>query len=387
MDAHQIRGLLAGVLPFRSRILAQGKRLRRHPFRNNRPLQGLSRNRRPARTGRKALRKKPYMPLIPHPDLKEHPVVKEAAKRILILDGAMGTMIQKHTLGEDDFRGERFKDDGFDVKGTNDLLALSRPDLIAGLHRAYLKAGADILETNTFNSNSVSMADYRMEGMVYEMNQAAAALANRQAEAMTAKTPDKPRFVAGSIGPSTRTLSMSPDVNDPGFRSVTYDQLVTAYHEQVRGLIDGGCDLLLVETITDTLNCKAALFAIEKIFEERGIRLPVMISMTIVDKSGRTLSGQTVEAFWISISHIPVFSVGINCSLGAEDMRPYVQEVSRIAGCLVSCHPNAGLPNAFGQYDQTAGEMSRLIEEFAASGFLNIVGGCCGTSPDHIARI
>jgi 5-methyltetrahydrofolate--homocysteine methyltransferase len=320
-------------------------------------------------------------------DLTKYPVLREAQKRILILDGAMGTMIQRHTLGEVDFRGDRFKSHGCDVKGNNDLLAITRPDIIGGIHRAYLEAGADILETNTFNSNSVSMADYQMEAIVYELNVAAARLAKQAAMEFTSLNPAKPRFVAGSIGPTTRTLSMSPDVNDPGFRSVSYQQLVEAYTEQVSGLIDGGVDLLLVETITDTLNCKAALFAIEKYFEEKAIRLPVMISMTIVDKSGRTLSGQTVEAFWISISHVPIFSVGINCSLGAEDMRPYIQELSRIAGCLVSCHPNAGLPNAFGQYDQTADEMSRLVEEFASSGFLNIVGGCCGTSPDHIARI
>ncbi len=320
-------------------------------------------------------------------DSAQHPVLRAAQKRILILDGAMGTMIQRHTLGESDFRGERFKTHTCDVKGNNDLLAITRPDVIDGIHRAYLEAGADILETNTFNSNAVSMADYHMEGLVYELNVAAARLAKKAAADFTLRTPDKPRFVAGSIGPTTRTLSMSPDVNDPGFRSVTFQQLVDAYTEQVRGLVDGGSDLLLIETITDTLNCKAALFALEKYFTEKDMRLPVMISMTIVDKSGRTLSGQTVEAFWISISHVPVFSVGINCSLGAEDMRPYVQELSRIAGCHLSCHPNAGLPNAFGQYDQTADEMSRLVEEFAASGFLNIVGGCCGTTPEHISKI
>ncbi|MDB5048858.1 MAG: hypothetical protein JWO30_1929 [Fibrobacteres bacterium] len=327
------------------------------------------------------------MPFRPHPAIKDLPVVKEAQKRILILDGAMGSMIQTHPLDEHDFRGERFQAHVCDVKGNNDLLAITKPDVIAGIHRAYLEAGADILETNTFNSNAISMADYHMEPLVYELNLAAARLAKKEADAFTARNPAKPRFVAGSIGPTNRTLSMSPDVNDPGFRAVTFNQLVDAYHEQLRGLIDGGADLLLVETITDTLNCKAGLFAIEKIFEERGIRLPVMISMTIVDKSGRTLSGQTVEAFFISINHVPIFSVGINCSLGAEDMRPYVQEISRIADCLVSCHPNAGLPNAFGQYDQTAGEMAKLIEDFAASGFLNIVGGCCGTTPEHIAQI
>ncbi len=325
--------------------------------------------------------------MTPTLDPARHPIVREAQKRILILDGAMGTMIQRHSLGEKDFRGARFDAHGCDLRGNNDLLVLTKPEVIDGIHRAYLEAGADILETNTFNSNSVSMADYHMEHLVYELNLAAAKLAKRAAEDFTRMNPAKPRFVAGSIGPTTRTLSMSPDVNDPGFRSVSYAQLVDTYTEQIRGLIDGGVDTLLVETITDTLNCKAALFAIEKYFEEKDIRLPVMISMTIVDKSGRTLSGQTVEAFWISISHVPVFSVGINCSLGAEDMRPYVQELSRIADCLISCHPNAGLPNAFGQYDQTAGEMARLIDEFAASGFLNIVGGCCGTSPDHIAQI
>ncbi len=327
------------------------------------------------------------MPFKPHPSIAHLPVVRAAQERILILDGAMGSMIQTHTLEESDFRGERFHAHVCDVKGNNDLLVLTKPEVIAGIHRAYLEAGADILETNTFNSNAVSMADYHMEDLVYEINFAAARLAKKEADVFTAGNPAKPRFVAGSIGPTTRTLSMSPDVNDPGFRSVTYPQLVEAYTEQLRGLIDGGADLILVETITDTLNCKAALFAIEDYFDKTGRRLPVMISMTIVDKSGRTLSGQTVEAFWISISHVPVFSVGINCSLGAEDMRPYVQEISRISDCLISCHPNAGLPNAFGQYDQTAGEMAKLIEDFAASGFLNIVGGCCGTTPGHIAQI
>ena len=316
-----------------------------------------------------------------------HPIEAAARERILILDGAMGTMIQKHPLEEKDFRGQRFASHGCDVKGNNDLLSLTQPHVIDGIHRAYLEAGADILETNTFNSNAISMADYRMETEVYDINVASARLARKAADDYTAKDPKKPRFVAGSIGPTNRTLSMSPDVNDPGYRAVTFPQLVEAFHEQVRGLVDGGSDLLLVETVTDTLNCKAALFAIEKYFEETGRRLPVMISATIVDKSGRTLSGQTMEAFWISISHFPLFSVGINCSLGAEDMRPYVEDVSRIADCRVSCHPNAGLPNAFGQYDQTADEMARLIKDFAKSGFLNIVGGCCGTTPEHIARI
>ena len=323
----------------------------------------------------------------PHPDIANLPVVKEAQKRILILDGAMGSMIQTHGLGEGDFRGERFHSHNCDLKGNNDLLVITKPEVIAGIHRQYLEAGADIIETNTFNSNSISMADYHMEDMCYELNRTAAALARSVCDAMTAKEPHKPRFVAGAIGPTTRTLSMSPDVNDPGFRSMQYGPLVTAYDEQIRGLIDGGADLLLVETITDTLNCKAALFAIESYFERSGKRLPLMISMTIVDKSGRTLSGQTVEAFWYSVKHVPVFSVGINCSLGAEDLRPYVQELSRIADCFVSSHPNAGLPNAFGGYDQSAEQMAPLIEDFANSGFLNIVGGCCGTTPAHIRAI
>jgi 5-methyltetrahydrofolate--homocysteine methyltransferase len=327
------------------------------------------------------------MPFRPHPAIKDLPVVREAQKRILILDGAMGSMIQTHGLGEADFRGERFHSHACDLKGNNDLLVITKPEVIAGIHRQYLEAGADIIETNTFNSNSISMADYHMEDMCYELNKTAAALARRECDAMAKKTPDKPRFVAGSIGPTTRTLSMSPDVNDPGFRSMQYGPLVTAYDEQIRGLIDGGADLLLVETITDTLNCKAALFAIESYFERSGTRLPLMISMTIVDKSGRTLSGQTVEAFWYSVRHVPVFSVGINCSLGAEDLRPYVQELSRIADCFVSSHPNAGLPNAFGGYDQSAEQMAPLIEDFARNGFLNIVGGCCGTTPAHIRAI
>ncbi len=316
-----------------------------------------------------------------------HPIYDLLAKRILILDGAMGTMIQKHPLTETDFRGREFDAHGCDLRGNNDLLSITQPHIIEGIHRAYLEAGADILETNTFNSNAISMADYHMESSVYDLNLAGARLARKAADDYTAKTPDKPRFVAGSIGPTNRLLSMSPDVNDPGYRAVTFPQLVEAFHEQVRGLAEGGADLLLVETVTDTLNCKAALFAIEKYFDETGKRLPVMVSITIVDKSGRTLSGQTTEAFWISISHFPLLSVGINCSLGAEDMRPYVEELSRIATCHVSCHPNAGLPNAFGQYDQTADQMAHLIEEFGKSGFLNIVGGCCGSTPEHIARI
>ncbi len=316
-----------------------------------------------------------------------HPIYDLMSKRILILDGAMGTMIQKHTLHEADFRGERFANHSCDVKGNNDMLAITQPHVIEGIHRAYLEAGADILETNTFNSNAISMADYKMESAVYDLNVCGARIAKKVAMEFTATNPDKPRFVAGSIGPTTRTASMSPDVNDPGFRSVHFNELVSAYSEQVTGLIDGGADLFLIETCTDTLNCKAALFAIEQYFEAHQIRIPIMVSATIVDKSGRTLSGQTMEAFLISISHIPLMSIGINCALGAKDMRPYVEELSRLADVHISCHPNAGLPNEFGQYDQTADEMSNLIEEFASSGFLNIVGGCCGTTPEHINKI
>jgi len=315
------------------------------------------------------------------------PIVSALEKRILILDGAMGTMIQKHKLGEAEYRGERFRDWHRDLKGNNDLLVLTQPEIIAGIHRAYLEAGADILETNTFNGNAISMADYGMESLVYEMNKAGAALAKAEAVAMTAKTPDRPRFVTGSMGPTNRTLSMSPDVNDPGFRAVSWEELVAAYEEQAKGLIDGGVDALLLETFIDTLNCKAALFALENVFEDRGTRLPIMVSVTIVDKSGRTLSGQTVEAFWISISHAKLLSVGINCALGAELMRPFVAELAAMAPVPISCHPNAGLPNAFGGYDHSAAYMAELLEEFAASGLLNIVGGCCGTTHEHVSAI
>lgn len=315
------------------------------------------------------------------------PIELELRKRILILDGAMGTMIQRHKLQEADYRGERFKNWPSDLKGNNDLLVLTQPEIIAGIHRAYLEAGADILETNTFNANAISMADYGMGDLVYEINKAGAALAKREAMAMTQKTPDRPRFVTGSVGPTTRTLSLSPDVNDPGFRAINWDELVTAFEEQVRGLLDGGVDALLLETFIDTLNCKAALFAVENVFAERNMRVPIMISVTIVDRSGRTLSGQTVEAFWVSISHAKLLSVGINCALGAELMRPFVADLARMAPVPISCHPNAGLPNAFGGYDHSAEHMAGLLEEFAQSELLNIVGGCCGTTPDHIEAI
>jgi 5-methyltetrahydrofolate--homocysteine methyltransferase len=309
------------------------------------------------------------------------------AKRILVLDGAMGTMIQRHQLTEADFRGERFAHHPRDLRGDNDLLVLTRPDVIAEVHRQYLEAGADIIETNTFNSTAVSQADYGLQSIVYELNREGARLARAACDEWTARTPGRPRFVAGAIGPTNATLSISPDVNNPAFRSTTFDALREAFKEQVRGLIDGGCDLLLLETIFDTLSAKAGLVAIEEVHDELGVRLPLMISVTITDRSGRTLSGQTVDAFWATVAHMRPFSVGINCALGARDMRPYLAELARIADCYVSCYPNAGLPNAFGQYDELPAETGEYLREFSTSGFVNIVGGCCGTTPDHIAAI
>ncbi|MGH8283292.1 MAG: homocysteine S-methyltransferase family protein, partial [Gammaproteobacteria bacterium] len=308
-------------------------------------------------------------------------------KRILLLDGAMGTMIQSYKLSEQEFRGERFKNHPRDLKGDNDLLVLSRPHVIEEIHQAYLDAGADIIETNTFNSTAISQADYGADALVYELNREAARLAQRLTEKMTRATPHKPRFVAGILGPTSRTASLSPDVNDPGFRNVSFDELRATYADAVRGLLDGGADLLMVETVFDTLNCKAALFAIEEHFKQTGVRVPVMISATITDLSGRTLSGQTPEAFWNSVRHVKPFSIGLNCALGADQLRPYVEELARIADCYVSAHPNAGLPNAFGGYDETPEHMAGLIGEWAESGFLNIVGGCCGTTPDHIRAL
>src|SRR5689334_201381 len=308
-------------------------------------------------------------------------------KRILVLDGAMGTMIQRYKLTEADFRGERFTQHAKDLQGNNDLLILTRPDVISEIHGQYLEAGADIIETNTFSSTSVVQADYNLEPIAYELNFVGAKLARAACDAWSAKTPDRPRFVAGSIGPANRTLSISPDVNDPAFRALTFDQLRDAYAEQVRGLIDGGSDLLLLETIFDTLNAKAGIAAIEQVFAEKNVRLPLMISFTITDKSGRTLSGQTLEAFYVSVRHARPFSIGINCALGARDMRPYLADLAAIAECYVSSYPNAGLPNAFGQYDELPAETAELVKEFATSGFVNIVGGCCGTTPDHIAGI
>lgn len=308
-------------------------------------------------------------------------------KRILIIDGAMGTMIQKCGLDESGYRGKRFADFPVDLRGNSDALSLSRPEIVESIHHQYLEAGADIITTNSFSSNAISMADYGMEDLVYELNAAAAGIARRAVDRYAAGNPGRPRFVAGSMGPTNKTASISPTVQDPAFRAVTFDRLVEAYGEQARGLIDGGVDLLLVETVFDTLNCKAALFAIEKYFADRGVRVPVMVSVTITDASGRTLSGQTPEAFWNSISHAPLLSVGINCALGALEMRPYIEELARIAPVFVSCYPNAGLPNAFGEYDQEPEQMASVLRDFAASGWLNIVGGCCGTTPEHIRAI
>ena len=316
------------------------------------------------------------------------PNIRElAAQRILLLDGAMGTMIQRLGLEEADFRGERFADHPHSLQGNNDLLSLTQPDAIAAIHRAYLDAGADIIETNTFNANAISQADYGTQEFAYELNLAAARIAREVADQVTAETPEKPRYVAGALGPTNRTASLSPDVNDAGARNVTFDALREAYEEQARGLLDGGVDLLLVETIYDTLNAKAALFAIEELFEERGASVPLMISGTITDASGRTLSGQTTEAFWNSVMHAQPFTVGLNCALGAEEMRPYLEVLSGVADVPVSCYPNAGLPNEFGEYDQTPDEIAAVLGDFARSGFVNIVGGCCGTTPEHIRAI
>jgi 5-methyltetrahydrofolate--homocysteine methyltransferase len=308
-------------------------------------------------------------------------------QRIVVIDGAMGTMIQGFKLSEADYRGQQFANYSCDLKGNNDLLCITQPAIIEQIHRQFLEAGADIIETNTFNANAISMADYGLESLAYDLNLAAAKVARRAVEAVTEENPARPRFVAGAIGPANKTASLSPNVNDPAFRAVTFDQLVEAYFEQVRGLMDGGVDLLLAETTFDTLNLKAALFAVDRYFEEHSRRVPVMASVTIVDKSGRTLSGQTLEAFWISISHFPLLSVGINCALGATEMRQYVEELSGLAPIFLSCYPNAGLPNAFGEYDETPETMSSTLREFAANGWLNIVGGCCGTTPAHIRAI
>jgi len=312
---------------------------------------------------------------------------KAASERILIIDGAMGTMIQQYKLGEGHYRGERFQDHSKDIKGNNDLLVLTQPDIIEEIHGKYLRANADIIETNTFNAQRISMADYHMEDLSYEMNVAAATLARRACDAWTAKTPDRPRFVAGAVGPTNRTASISPNVNDPGFRNVRFDELRDAYKEQVRGLIAGGSDIILIETIFDTLNAKAAGFATLEVFEELDIELPIMISGTITDRSGRTLSGQTAEAFWYSMRHLRPFSIGLNCALGAELMRPYIAELSHVADVRISAYPNAGLPNAMGEYDESPHDMACKVEPWLADGLINVIGGCCGSTPDHIAHI
>lgn len=308
-------------------------------------------------------------------------------ERILILDGAMGTMIQRHKLEEEDFRGDRFKNHSHLLKGNNDLLSITRPDIIKEIHAQYFQAGADIAETNTFSGTTIAQADYHLEHIVYELNFQSAKIAKEVAVEFTKKEPDKPRFVAGAVGPTNRTLSISPNVNDPGYRAVTFDQLKVAYKEQVKGLMDGGADLLLVETIFDTLNAKAALFGIQELFDEEGKTLPIMVSGTITDASGRTLSGQTTEAFLISVSHVPLLSVGLNCALGARQLRPYLQILNQQAPFFVSAYPNAGLPNEFGQYDEGPEEMGTQIDEFLKEGLVNILGGCCGTTPAHIKVI
>jgi 5-methyltetrahydrofolate--homocysteine methyltransferase len=308
-------------------------------------------------------------------------------ERILVLDGAMGTMIQRYNLEEKDFRNEALKDHHIPLKGNSDLLNITRPDVIKAIHKKYFEAGADIAETNTFTGTSIAQADYALEHLVYDINFQGAKLAREAADEATALDPSKPRFVAGSIGPTNRTASLSPDVNNPGYRAIDFDGLKDAYEEQLRALMDGGVDIILVETIFDTLNAKAALFAIEEVFEERGVRLPIMVSGTITDASGRTLSGQTTEAFLISMEHMPLMSVGLNCALGAAQLRPYLQIMSEKSTFNVSAHPNAGLPNEFGQYDQTPEQMAAQIEEFLKEGMINVIGGCCGTTPDHIKLI
>lgn len=309
-------------------------------------------------------------------------IIKE---RILIVDGAMGTMIQNHSLTEDQYRGDRFRDYAYPVKGNNDLLSITQPQIIEEIHNQFLSAGADIIETNTFNSNSISMEDYHMSNLVEDLNRESVRIARRCADKWSTK--DKPRFVAGSIGPTNKTLSLSPDVNNPGFRSVTFEDLRLCYYQQAKIMLEEGVDLLLVETVFDTLNCKAALFAISEIKQDLGLTVPVMVSGTITDASGRTLSGQTVESFWISISHADLLSVGLNCALGASQMRPYIEDLSRVSNSHISCYPNAGLPNEFGEYDDTPENMASVLESWAKEGFLNIVGGCCGTTPDHIREI
>ncbi|MFI8377347.1 homocysteine S-methyltransferase family protein [Leeuwenhoekiella sp. NPDC079379] len=319
--------------------------------------------------------------------MSQNSLYKVLQERILVLDGAMGTMLQRYKFTEEDFRGERFKDWPSPVQGNNDLLSLTQPQAIADVHAQYFEAGADIVETNTFSGTTIAMADYGMEALVYDLNYESAKIAKKVAEEFTAKEPHKPRFVAGAMGPTNKTASMSPDVNDPGFRAISFNELRIAYRQQAEALIDGGVDILLVETIFDTLNAKAALFAIEELKEERSIDIPVMVSGTITDASGRTLSGQTAEAFLISIGHMPLLSVGFNCALGAEQLTPYLEVISSKSDFAVSAYPNAGLPNAFGEYDETAQEMASQIKSYLDKQLINIVGGCCGTTPEHIRAI
>ena len=314
-------------------------------------------------------------------------IYKEVQKRILVLDGAMGTMLQQYQFTEADFRGERFKDYPISLQGNNDLLSLTQPEAIENIHTKYFAAGADIVETNTFSGTTIAMADYQMENLVYELNFQSAKIAKKVAEEFTQKDPHKPRFVAGSIGPTNRTASLSPDVNRPEYRAITFNELRVAYKQQVEALLDGGVDVLLVETIFDTLNAKAALFAIEEVKEERNIKIPIMVSGTITDASGRTLSGQTVEAFLTSVSHIPLFSVGFNCALGAQQLQPYLSRLSRETDFYTSAHPNAGLPNAFDEYDETPKQIQAFIESYLKDDLVNIIGGCCGTIPEHIQAI
>ena len=316
--------------------------------------------------------------------MKIEDILKE---RILVIDGAMGTMIQRYTLEEADFRGERFKNHTHPLKGNNDILSITRPDIIKAIHCQYLEAGADIIETNTFSGTTIAQADYHLEDAVYDLNFYSAKIAKEAAEEFTKKDPSKPRFVAGAMGPTNKTASLSPDVNNPGYRAITFDELALAFKQQAKGLIDGGADILLLETIIDTLNVKAALFAIQELFDEIGRKLPVMVSGTITDASGRTLSGQTTEAFLISVSHVPLLSIGLNCALGASQLRPYLQVLNEKAPFFVSAYPNAGLPNEFGHYDQSPEEMGQQVEVFLKEGLINIVGGCCGTTPEHIKLI
>ena len=315
-------------------------------------------------------------------DIRE--ILKE---RILIIDGAMGTMIQEYKLEEEDFKGERFKDKAQSLKGNNDLLSITRPDIIETIHRKYFEAGADIIETNTFSGTTIAQADYQLEEAVYDINYLSAKIAKKVAEEFTAKDPAKPRFVAGAMGPTNKTASLSPNVNDPGYRAITFDELVKAYSEQTKALIDGGVDIILIETVFDTLNAKAAVFAVQEVFDQMNVELPIMVSGTITDASGRTLSGQTTDAFLISLSHVPLLSIGLNCALGAKQLRPYLQILAEKSEFFISAYPNAGLPNAFGEYDESPEEMATQIKNFLDENLVNIVGGCCGTTPEHIKAI